>query len=317
MSFDRMKERVLAIPQVAAWPEMVEMIQIATHQDWRSLWDYPFIACRAMGRDAADAIPGAAAVFCSLASIHLVDDILDQDDQGLYHSLGVGPTANMALAFQAAAHLVLEEVKDAETRALLQDNIAAMSLATALGQHFDATREVSGEEDYWRVVHTKTPPLFGTALFLGALLGGASPETARQIERLGGAMGVFIQVSDDLSDALKVPAGTDWRRRTNNLPILYALTAEHPEREEFSRLAERAGEPEALAEAQRILLRSGAVSYCALKLIELSRLARGILAEIALPEPGPLRRLIEMQLKPLDHLFRSVGVDTPAALLLD
>lgn len=317
MSFVRMKERVLAIPAVAAWPEMVEMIERATHQEWRSLWDYPFIACRAMGQDEAAAVPGAAAVFCSLASIHLVDDILDEDDRGLYRTLGSGPTANMALAFQAAALQALDGVESAETRALAQSNVAAMALATALGQHLDATRAVDGEEDYWKVVHTKTPPLFGTALFLGALLGGAEPEMARQMERLGGAMGVFIQVSDDLSDALKVPAGADWRRRTNNLPILYALTADHPEREEFVRLAERADDVAALEEAQRILLRSGAVSYCALKLIELSRLARGVLDRIDLPDPEPVRRLIEMQLKPLDHLFHSVGVDTPAALLLD
>lgn len=312
-----MKERVLAIPQVAAWPEMVEMIERATHQEWRSLWDYPFIACRAMGRDDADAIPAAAAVFCSLASIHLVDDMLDQDDRGLYRTFGSGPTANMALGFQSAAFLVLDEVESAEVRAMAQSNVAAMALATGLGQHFDATRDVGGEEDYWRFVETKTPPLFGSAFFLGALLGGATVETARQMERLGGAMGIFIQVSDDLTDALKVPAGTDWRRRTNNLPILYALTANHPDREEFVRLADRADDPASLEEAQRILLRSGAVSYCALKLIELSRLARGLLDGIELPDPGPVRHLLETQLKPLDHLFRSVGVDTPAALLLD
>lgn len=318
MSFERMKQRILAVPEVAAWPQMVGIIERATHQQYRSLWDYSFISCRAVGGAEEAAVPGAAAIFCSLASIHLVDDMLDEDPRGEHHVLGVGNAANLALAFQAAAQRVLDELsQDPATRAALQVSLARMSLATAFGQNLDA-RELSTEEEYWHTVEAKSPPLFGTAFHLGARFGGAPAEVADALDRLGGVIGLFIQVSDDLIDALKVPAGADWHRRHNSLPLLYALTAEHPEREEFERLSARAEtDPEALAEAQKILLRSGAVSYCALKLIELSRHARELLAVIPLQDPEPIRRLLEHQMKPLERLFRSVGVETPAELLLD
>lgn len=315
MSFERMKARVLALPGVSGWPVMVEMIERATHQEWRSLWDYPFIACRAVGAADEAAIPGAAAVFCSLASIHLVDDMLDEDDRGQYRKYGAGPTANLALAFQALAHQVLDEVADPEVRAALQTSVARMAFDTAAGQNLDATWQVRDEAGYWRVVEAKTPPLFGSAFFLGALLGGASHELAEGLERVGRQIGRFIQVSDDLADALKAPAGADWRRRNNNLALLYALQADHPERERFARLADAVDDPEVLAEAHQVLVRSGALSYCVLRLIEAARQARESLDRLALPCPEPVVRLMELQLKPLERLFRVAGVEEPAEIL--
>ena len=318
MSFELMKHRLLSLPEVAAWPQMVAIIGRARHEEYRSLWDYPFIACRAVGGTDEQALAGAAAILCSLASVHLVDDMLDEEPGGDYRTLGAGNTANLALAFQAAGHRLLDEAGgDAETRAALQANLARMALATAYGQNLDG-QGVASEEDYWRVVKAKTPPLFGSAFYLGARLGGADASTAADLDRLGGLIGIFIQVSDDLVDAMKVPGGGDWLRPFNNLAILFAMTAEHGEREELGRLAARTGEdPAALDEAQRILLRSGALSYCALKLIELQRQARELLAGLPLADPRPIERLLETQIKPLDRLFRSVGVETPAMLLVD
>jgi geranylgeranyl pyrophosphate synthase len=317
MSFEAMKHLILAMPEVAGWPQMTAIIGRAGHQPWRSLWDYPFIASRAVGGTDESAVPGAGAVFCSLASVHLVDDMLDDDPKGDYHTLGIGNTANLALAFQAAAHRALDEAPgDDAMRAALQGNLARMALATAYGQDLDA-RGVRSEEDYWRTVRAKTPPLFGSAFYLGARLGGATEAVARDLERLGGQIGMFIQVSDDLSDAIQSPPSADWKRPLNNLPILFALTVDHPEREIFEQLAKNPEDAEGIAAAQKILLSSGAVSYCALKLIELGREARDLLARIPLPNPEPIAHLLQVHMRPLDHLFQSVGVDTPAVLLLD
>lgn len=317
MSFEAMKQRILAMPEVAAWPQMTAIIGRATHHPCRSLWDYPFIASRAVGGTEEAAIPGAGAVFCSLASVHLVDDMLDDDPNGDYHTLGIGITANLALAFQAAAHRALDAATgDGEMRATLQGNLAQMALATAYGQNLDA-HGFRSEEDYWRTVRAKTPPLFGSAFYLGARLGGATEEVAGHLQRLGGLIGMFIQVSDDLADAVKTPAGADWQRRFNNLPILYALTAEHPEREVFEQLSAHPEDAAGITEAQKILLRSGAVSYCALKLIEFAREARELLARVPLPDPGAIERLLSAHMKPVDRLFQSVGIDMPAVLLPD
>lgn len=315
VTFDEIKERVRSASGIDAWPQMLRLTERVVHRDALSVWDYPVAACAAVGGEAEAALPGAAAVFCSLISIHLVDDMLDDDPKGDYHRLGAGRAANLALAFQAAGHLLLDapEVPPA-VRAELHATFARMSLGTAFGQDLDSN-ELRSEEEYWRTVEAKTPPLFGAAFRLGALLGGAQPSVADGIEAFGAILGRFVQVSDDLSDALETPARADWGRRSNNLPILYAMTADHPLRERFLDLSARSDDPEALAEAQKILIRSGAVSYCTFKMIELSQEARDALARVPLRDSRPAERILAAHLRPLHKLLESVGVEEPSALM--
>jgi geranylgeranyl pyrophosphate synthase len=316
MRFDEMKACVRNLQMVSAWPQMLEMIGRVVHKESISVWEHPITACRAVGGGEVAALPAAAAVFCSVISIHLVDDMLDDDPRGDYRVLGAGQAANLALAFQAAGHLLIDQAGSvAETRTALQASFARMSLATCWGQNLDS-RELTSEREYWQVVESKTPPLFAEALRMGALLGGAPEATADRLARLGGALGRFIQVSDDLADALETPARADWQRRSNSLPLLYAMTAAHAEREEFLRLSLRVEDPEALAAAQKILFRSGAVSYCTLKLIELSRELQELFARTPLHDPEPIEQLLEVHTKPLYRLLEKVGVENPAALAL-
>lgn len=196
----------------------------------------------------------------------------------------------------------------------MQASFAALSLATCYGQGLDA-KELAGEEEYWRVVENKTPPLFGEAMRMGALLGGATTETAEQLARVGRALGLFVQVNDDMADAMAVPARADWQRRHNNLLLLYGLTAGHAERDEFATLSARADDPEALDAAQKILLRSGALSFCTLKLIEISREIQEMLGGLNLTNPAPLDRIVEFHLKPLHRLLARAGVEEPASLV--
>ncbi len=307
MAIAEILDRLRGLPEIAGWPEALAYAERAVHQESGSVWDYPPAACLAVGGEAEAALPGAAAVFCALTGIHLVDDLLDDDPHGEYRRLGTGRAANLALAFQAAAHLLLDEAAaGGATRAGLQACLARMALATARGQELDA-REPADEATYWRVVDAKTPPLFAAALEIGALLGGAPPATVAALGRLGAAMAHFVQVSDDLNDALETPASADWRRGRGNLAILYAMTAEHPERAAFLALAARAGEPAALAEAQQILARCGAVAYCLYRLTAFAQEAQGLLAAAPIRDPRPLERLLSRQCEPLSRLLATVG----------
>lgn len=313
-SFEGIKQRVRAVADVSAWPQMLQLMERVVHRESLSVWDYPSAACVAVGGEPADALPAAAAVFCSLISIHLVDDMLDDDPKGDYRRLGAGRAANLGLAFQAAGHLVLDDSGvHPRVRAALHAAFARMSIGTAFGQDMDS-RELRNEEEYWRTVGTKTPPLFGAAFRMGALLGGAPEPTVDTLEAFGGVLGRFVQVSDDLSDALETPAKADWGRRPNNLPILYAMTADHPARERFLELSVRSADPEALDEAQQILLRSGAVSYCVFKMVEIADEARQVLAGAALRDAGPVERIFAGHLRPLQKMLESVGLEEPASL---
>jgi geranylgeranyl diphosphate synthase type I len=295
---------------------MLDILAHVGHRESVSVWEYPGAACAAVGGNPQAAIPGAAAVLCSLISIHLVDDILDDEPGGLFRSLGEGRTANLALAFQAAAHRLLEDARvEAPAKAALQARLAQMALATAAGQDLD-TVEVPDEAGYWQVIEAKTPPLFSAALALGAILGHADAETVAGLEEFGRLLACFIQVSDDLSDALKTPAGADWSRPSNNLALLYVSRVDHAERARFLELMASVQEPAKLAEAQDILLRSGAISYCVFKTIEFWRSACVQLARLHLATADPLKALLTANFRPVNSLFTVLGVEIPAELTL-
>lgn len=312
--FEVIKQRIRAVAEVAAWPQMLHLMERVAHRDSISVWAYPSAACAAVGGTAESALPAAAAVLCSLISIHLVDDMLDEDPKGDFHRIGSGRTANLGLAFQAAGHLVLDDPGiRPHVRSALHACFARMSIETAFGQDMDS-RELGSEEEYWRTVGSKTPPLFGAAFRMGALLGAAPEPVASALAAFGCELGRFVQVSDDLADALEAPAKADWGRRSNNLPILYAMTADHPARERFLALSSRSSDPKALAEAQQILLRSGAVSYCVYKMVEIAEETRRLLVSTPLRDAKPVESIFAAHLQPLHKMLESVGMEEPAVL---
>ncbi len=306
---------VLALPEVAAWPEMAGIFERSgstPHSDW----SLPGMACRAVGGDEAAAIPGAAALACVQISIILVDDMLDDDPRGAHLRLGPGPAANLALAWQAAAFRLVEQSPvSAERRSAVVASLAGMALTTALGQQWDA-QNLAGEENYWKVVRAKSTPFYAAALHVGALLGGAKAGVAEGLRDFGALIGEVIQIQDDLLDAFQTPANPDWRQGRNNLLLLYALTAPHPARPRFLELLSGIDDPSVLAEAQRILIRCGAVSYATYQLIQRYHAAQQRLDALPLADPAPMQALLDRQTQPLASLLKTIGVDVPEELLL-
>ena len=306
---------ILALPEVAAWPEMAGIFERSSstpHSDW----SLPGMACRAVGGDEAAAVPGAAALACLQISIILVDDMLDDDPRGAHLRLGPGPAANLALAFQAAAFRLVEQAPvNVERRAAVVASLAGMALTTALGQQWDA-QNLAGEDNYWKVVRAKSTPFYAATLHVGALLGGAEAGVAEGLRDFGILIGEVIQIQDDLLDAFQTPANPDWRQGRNNLLLLYALTAQHPARPRFLELLSRIDDPSVLGEAQRILIRCGAVSYTTYQLLQRYHTARQQLAALLLADPAPMQELLARQTQPLASLLKTIGVDVPEELLL-
>jgi len=105
---ESIKAHVLALPEVAAWPEIVSLIEREESKP-PLYWDLPVLACQAVRGNVPVVTPGVAAIACMQISIILVDDMLDEDPRGEYLRSGSGPTANLALAFQATAFRVIEQ----------------------------------------------------------------------------------------------------------------------------------------------------------------------------------------------------------------
>lgn len=317
MTNDDIVGLLLAIPEIAAWPSMATILTRRS-DNVRMDWLLPVFGCQAVGGAERDALPGVAAMACSQISIILVDDLLDEDPRGEHHRIGVGQAANLALAFQAAASRVIDQAPiPAGPRAAVQGSLAFLASKTAYGQWLDV-QNLSGEDNYWKVVEAKSTPFYGVALQVGALLGGASAEAAAEIYAIGALLGELVQLFDDLEDALQVPATPDWTQGRNNLLILYARSAPHEQRDRFINLLPHIAQADALQQAQQILIDSGAVSYAIYQVVLRYQAAQQRLADLRakslLPNPDPIERALIHQIIPLKTLFQRLGLETPPEL---
>jgi geranylgeranyl pyrophosphate synthase len=315
LRFDELKALVQALPEAAVWPELEEVFVRAGDVP-RPDWELPLLAAAAVGGQRSKALPAAAAIACLQISIILVDDMLDHDPRGVYRLRGHGPTANLAAGLQAAAFRLIESADAAaETRMAATASLAHAALGTAAGQYLDV-QNLKGEDEYWAVVLAKSTPFYGTALQIGAVLGGGSPRVISRLYELGVLIGEIIQIKDDLEDSLQKPVSADWIQGRNNLLILYACSADHEEKQRFHNLLERVENPEALAEAQSILVRCGAVSYCVYLLVEKYRQARRILNDAKLHNPELLIKVMDNYADSLVSILQSGDVDLSRDQLL-
>ena len=212
-------------------------------------WQLPVIACQAVGESAEKAVPAPAALACAQMTIILVDDMLDDDPRGEYHRIGSGRASHLAIAFQAAAmDALIKSSASSSVRLAALDSLTRMMLTTAGGQELDI-QNPADEASYWHMVQTKSAPFYGCAVHLGTLLAEAEENVIKSLEQFGRLYREIIQIHDDLNDTLAMPANPDWLEKRKPLPVLFALTVEHLDRERFIELYEDVSRGNALQEA--------------------------------------------------------------------
>lgn len=311
----QIRKLIQSLPEVSAWPEMAAIFNRLDNSQ-NPDWEIPCLVCQAVGGSVQAGLPGAAALACLQGSILFVDDILDNDPRGEYHRLGYGPTANLAQAIQAAAFRVIETAVIDEPRQLAAiHTLAKAAIDTAYGQNLDV-QNLRGEENYWKVVQAKSTPFYGACYKIGALMGEADLKTADSLYDFGVIIGEIIQLEDDLTDAFETPSNADWREGRNNLLILYASTAQHPQQERFLQLLPQTDNLAALQEAQQILITSGAVSYCMYHLISNYQAARQLLDTLNLANPQIILSMLDSYANSLIHFLELSGFAVPKELLL-
>lgn len=292
---------------VQMWPELKDLL-IKTSNKKPRTWQLPILACKAVGGNLDQSISAAASIACLQLSIILIDDMLDDDPRGLHNVIGLPGSANLALAlFNVSLDLISQSHADDRIQFLTICKLNRMMATTALGQYLDV-RGPANEDDYWRIVRMKSSPFFGTALYVGAMMGGADLEVALQIERFGDLYGEMIQIHDDLNDSMATPANSDWTSGRAPLPVLYAQIVDHADKDRFLELRQSILNPHALTEAQTILIRCGAVSYCIDQLFHRYHVAKKTLEKISLRSQAELNGLLETILKPVGDLFAATGL---------
>ncbi|MBI5841944.1 MAG: polyprenyl synthetase family protein [Chloroflexi bacterium] len=296
---------LLNMPVLGEWNDAKTILnRIASVQprDWR----LPLTACEAVGGSLEQGIPASASLACAQIGIILVDDMLDDDPRGEYRRIGAGQAANLASAFlSAGSQAILYSQAGPMIRLDALSSLNEMILAVALGQCLDV-QNPQDEDAYWRVVENKSAPFFGTAIHLGALFGGASKIAGEKMEQVGRVYGEMIQIHDDLRDTMETPANPDWTQGRSPLPILFARLVDHPDRTRFMELYGNIADEGTLQEAQEILIRCGAVSYCVDQLMRRSQSAEKILRSIPLVRADLMESLLEAVIAPVRKLFDAV-----------
>lgn len=316
MDTQNIKALLESLPEARGWPEFLAVFdrtESIPHPDWQ----LPVLSCVASGGQEEWAHSCAAAIACIQISIILADDMLDEDPRGEHQRRGPGEAANLALGFQSAAFKLLDQAPlNDHQRARIAGSLSRASLATAAGQQLDA-KNLKGEENYWRVVQSKSTPFYGSAYQVGAICARAEPVLETGLYQFGALTGEIIQVDDDLTDAFEKPANPDWVKQSTNLLVVYALDAEYPEKARFRSLLPGVvgGDAVALDEAQQLLIRSGAVSYAVHHLLVRYRRAHDLLDHLPLPKRKVLSDVLDRYGERLVQFLRLSGAEVSASQL--
>ena len=300
--FDQIINAFSTIPYVREWPEVQALFRRVVLGK-PGHWLLPLRACESVGGTKQQAIPAIMAVACSHIGIVLVDDMLDADPRGEHLRAGAPAVVNMASALQSAGIAVIAHCEmDSQAKLMAMESVNEMFLSTSLGQYWDV-QSAADEDAYWHMVQMKSGSFFQTTWELGALFGGAPIEVVRAIGEIGHIYGEMIQIHDDMNDCMAMPASPDWIQGRSSLPILFAQVVDYPDRSRFLELRQRISDVEALHEAQEILIKSGAVSYCIDQLLRRYRDAQTVLTSMKLVHPDKLDAILEEVIVPVWRLF--------------
>jgi len=266
-------------------------------------WLLPLCSYQTFGGDDTQAVPVTSSLIALQTAILLVDDLLDNDGRRETLELSVGECANLSTVFHAIGiECITKNISDLEQRIQIVNQISEMIVETAYGQYLD-NQNPDSEESYWRAARAKSCPFFGLAFYLGAVAGGAPTEKAEAVMKLGRLYGEMVQIHDDLNDSLSISLGSDWIQQKNALPILFARVVDHPEHQKFLTLSENISSLDQVRDAQEILLRCGAVSYCIDEIVQRHKTGKLFIADLNLPNSQPLDQVFDEIIEPVWKLL--------------
>ena len=307
-------EYLSMLQPIEAWAELEERLNEATAHN-SPIWELPIVGAKALGEfEEQSLIPAVALLACLQLSIMNVDDLLDEDPRGVHHKYGIGASANMAAGYQSLGlQAIFESSLPTETKLEVVRSANRMMYQTAYGQYLDANSPQT-EEGYWEIVRTKSSPFYSLTLEIGGLCAGGTLLEAEKLKHTGELYGEMIQIHDDLRDVMDTPANPDWLQERYPLPILFATLVKHPDRERFIELRARITEEEALKEAQTILIRCGALSYCMEQLVKRYEKSIKLVEESGFANPRVLEELFFNLVEPLVKMLDEIGAPLPESL---
>lgn len=142
------------------------------------------------------------------------------------------------------------------------------------------------EEDYLRIIYSKTASLFVATALTAAISVGADPAREEAVRRYAENLGLAFQIRDDIFDYeenvhIGKPVGQDLQEQKITMPLLGALKAAPAEEQRIRTLVrEMADHPENRQEVVDFVRTSGGMEYAWLRLDEYVKKAVAALGEL-------------------------------------
>lgn len=239
------------------------------------------LSCQAVGGEAGQILPAAAALEL-IHNFSLIHDDIEDNDSMRHNRLtvwklwGQAQGINAGDAMFALAYLALLKL---EEKGISYDKIvpcAKMLTETCLqlfeGQYLDISYESRLEvtiEEYLSMIAKKTGALLATSSCLGAFLGTDDEKRVASFCQFGRELGLAFQIHDDMLGIWGVEEKTgkskssDISKRKKTLPVLYGLReASSAVKEELLGLySQESIEGEDISKVAKVLDETGARGY--------------------------------------------------------
>lgn len=239
------------------------------------------LSCQAVGGDARQILPAAAAIEL-VHNFSLIHDDIEDNDSMRHNRLtvwklwGQAQGINAGDAMLALAHLALPRLKEKGISDNKIVHCAKMLSETCLqlceGQYLDISYENHLDiavEEYLDMISKKTAALLAASSSLGAFLGTEDEKLVACFYQFGKELGLAFQVHDDVLGIWGVEERTgksrssDIAKRKKTLPVLYGLReATGAVKEELARLySQESIEGEDITRVANILDEIGSRGY--------------------------------------------------------
>jgi geranylgeranyl diphosphate synthase type I len=217
------------------WPGLREVMGGLFEEPIPTEAALPLASCRAVGGDAEDAVYVTAALLAFSVAMRLYDDVEDQDrPTGLWAKVGPARAYNFGSTAHVLSFDILSKAPLAHNRFRAINQLFIDSFYNlAAGQDRDLARATMTIEDYWLTIEMKTGAAFALACACGAMTGTEDPSLIEGCRHFGHHVGLTLQIFNDM-DSIWHPSGiTDTQQGKVTLPLLYAMSLDHPGRNEL------------------------------------------------------------------------------------
>lgn len=270
------------------------------------------LTAKACGQIIPETYHGAVTVELLHTATLVHDDVIDKSDmrRGRRSVNAVYDNTRAVLVGDYLLSSALaESVKTKDLNIVRIMSELGKSLAEGELVQFALAEEILIDEaSYFQVIEKKTASLLRASITIGAITGGASPQTISGFGRLGGILGICFQIRDDIFDYYKTdvgkPTGNDIREGKVTLPLIYAL--QHAPRTVSDGMLKiiqsRDYSDENIERVLDFAKEYGGVEYAYKKIRELLDEAETIISELSIDDQiKTLLRLLLIYLNDRDH----------------